>query len=154
METKVCTQCKQELPLTAFAFKCKAKGKRTSICGVCQRPYKLAHYYANRAHYIKKSMERNKHVVRDFYTKVDEYLQDHPCVDCGTTELVVLQFDHRDPKDKCFNIKEMVSRGYSWRAVLAEISKCDVRCANCHVRRHGTVHRLNRLAKLRMIQNE
>lgn len=55
------------------------------------------------------------------------------CVDCGTTE-GVLHFDHRPDEVKCFGLKH-VER--SWDALIAEMAKCDVRCARCHGRRHG-----------------
>ena len=32
-------------------------------------------------------------------------------------------------------ISNMVNRGYSWKSILIEIDKCDIRCANCHRRR-------------------
>lgn len=53
------------------------------------------------------------------------------CLDCGYRENpVALQFDHRDPKTKEFGIAKALT--CSWRRLLAEIAKCDVRCANCH----------------------
>jgi hypothetical protein len=60
-----------------------------------------------------------------------EYLLTHPCVDCGETDPVVLEFDHL--RDKLGNISAMY--GHAWRSILAEIAKCDVVCANCHRRR-------------------
>jgi hypothetical protein len=62
------------------------------------------------------------------------YLLAHPCVDCGEDDPVKLDFDHRDPAQKKGNIGSL-SAGKPWRLVLREIEKCDVRCANCHVRR-------------------
>ena len=54
------------------------------------------------------------------------------CVDCGYREHpAALQFDHRDRATKLFTIAKGLTR--SKRAILAEIAKCDVRCANCHV---------------------
>jgi hypothetical protein len=54
------------------------------------------------------------------------------CVDCGYRDHPgALQFDHRDPSTKSFQISKGLTR--SWAAILTEIAKCDVRCANCHV---------------------
>lgn len=72
----------------------------------------------------KKHRDRNK-------AKLLEYLADHPCVDCGNSDSRVLEFDHLH--DKKFNIARMVSGGhFSWTRIQEEISKCQVRCANCH----------------------
>jgi hypothetical protein len=47
---------------------------------------------------------------------------------------MVLEFDHvRGVKVR--NISEMVRGKFSWRRILEEIEKCEVRCANCHRRK-------------------
>lgn len=57
--------------------------------------------------------------------------KDHPCADCGGRfPIVCMDFDHRDPSTKSFTIAGALSRSHS--ALLAEIAKCDVVCANCH----------------------
>jgi len=42
------------------------------------------------------------------------------------------------------NRTQMVNQGYSLEAIKIEISKCQVRCGNCHLRieklRRGTVY--------------
>ena len=63
------------------------------------------------------------------------YLADHPCVDCGESDPRCLEFDHRDPGTKTANVATLVQRAGAWKVILAEIEKCDVRCANCHRRR-------------------
>jgi hypothetical protein len=62
-----------------------------------------------------------------------DYLLAHPCVDCGEADPVVLEFDHRG--NKRAQIVDLMRKHASWTDVLAEIQKCDVRCANCHRRR-------------------
>ena len=58
----------------------------------------------------------------------------HNCVDCGETDTRVLEFDHvRGTKE--FNIMRKVPC-VGFDRLKAEIEKCDVRCANCHTRRH------------------
>jgi L-lysine 2,3-aminomutase len=64
---------------------------------------------------------------------VIEYLREHPCVDCGETDPIVLEFDHL--RDKIANVSAMALAKRPWRVILAEIEKCEVVCANCHRRR-------------------
>jgi hypothetical protein len=44
-----------------------------------------------------------------------------------------LEFDHIRG-DKKFNLGDIVRNYYKWETILAEIDKCQVRCANCHRR--------------------
>ena len=48
------------------------------------------------------------------------------CVDCGTTEN--LQFDHKDPSKKSFNISCVLSE-----RTFKELEKCELRCGDCHL---------------------
>lgn len=92
-------------------------------------------WYANRtpeqkAEKVRRATER-KHQLR---TQVFEYLKTHPCIDCGETDPIVLEFDHiHDTKTS--NIADMVGQGTGFAKILTEIAKCEVRCANCHRRR-------------------
>ncbi len=63
------------------------------------------------------------------------FLSTKKCVDCGEDDPIVLDFDHRDPKNKFKMVSKMLSGHYSWKSVQGEIKKCDVRCANCHRRK-------------------
>lgn len=61
------------------------------------------------------------------------YLAAHPCVDCGESDPVVLEFDHvRGVKE--FNISCAVQCGYGMHRINLEIAKCEIRCCNCHRR--------------------
>jgi DNA-directed RNA polymerase subunit RPC12/RpoP len=59
----------------------------------------------------------------------------HPCIDCGETDPVVLDFDHRDPTQKSHSISRMAMAHCSEDRLINEMKKCDVRCSNCHRRR-------------------
>lgn len=63
---------------------------------------------------------------------VDEYLQSHPCVDCGEDDIFVLEFDHIDTKVR--GVRELMAAGRG--RIEKEINRCVIRCANCHTRRH------------------
>lgn len=80
----------------------------------------------------KKTLERNGGVRSSHKNRifVDKYLSDHPCSDCGENDIIVLEFDHVRGV-KSFNISTGIKRK-SISALIEEIGKCDVRCANCH----------------------
>jgi hypothetical protein len=64
---------------------------------------------------------------------VRDYLESHPCVDCGNPDIRVLEFDHvRGKKLYCIGVGGLKSI----RLLKEEILKCYVRCANCHKIRH------------------
>lgn len=67
---------------------------------------------------------------------VFEYLLEHPCVDCGETDPIVLEFDHLPGFEKRRDVGTMIASGtWSWATILEEIAKCEVVCANDHKRR-------------------
>jgi hypothetical protein len=68
-----------------------------------------------------------------------EYLGSR-CTKCGVCDLRVLQFHHRDPALKSFAISDIFYRpkDYSDEQIKAELDKCDLLCANCHITHHNT----------------
>jgi hypothetical protein len=61
---------------------------------------------------------------------VIQAMKNVPCADCGQRfDPVCMDFDHRDPSQKQFTIAGGYSR--SLEALLDEIAKCDIVCANC-----------------------
>lgn len=63
-----------------------------------------------------------------------DYLKQHPCVDCGENDPVVLEFDHMG--NKSCHVSEM--RCSPLEKIAQEITKCEVRCCNCHRRKIAT----------------
>lgn len=63
-----------------------------------------------------------------------EYKKTLVCSRCPENFWACLDFHHRDPATKEFTIRDGAS--YSQERVLAEITKCDVLCANCHRKEH------------------
>lgn len=70
----------------------------------------------------------------------------NPCAICGEDDPIVLQYHHVDPATKwrdprnagtpkqATGVSGLIGKNRSWRAVAAELEKCVVLCANCHLR--------------------
>jgi 5-methylcytosine-specific restriction endonuclease McrA len=67
-----------------------------------------------------------------------KYLFSHPCVRCGETDILVLEFHHRKPKTKKRGVSDMFHNGDALDTLVKEIKKCNVLCANCHKREHAS----------------
>jgi hypothetical protein len=132
---KSCRACGKEKSESEFNWRNKAKGKRCPSCRECMRKYIQNHYYNNVEYYIEKAVRRKKAYIRATYKKILDYLLVNPCLDCGETDPVVLEFDHVDNQIKLAAVSEMVKQQRPWRIIFEEIQKCEVRCANCHMRK-------------------
>ena len=106
-KTFTCTICHKE-----YVYKISKRATKTK-CGTCSS---------------KLHQEKMKLIVHAY--------KDIPCLDCGGKfPPWVMDFAHRDPKEKKFNIGAGLRR--SLNKVLEEIMKCDVLCSNCHrIRTH------------------
>jgi len=129
-----CTWCNQLKPLSEYAFKNAATGRVNGHCRSCHAAYRHHHYQVNRDDYFRRAIEQTRRKTADAKARLHNYLLAHPCVDCGETNVATLDFDHVDPLAKTKAIGTMVGHR-TWLAIRLEISKCDVRCANCHRRR-------------------
>ena len=133
-KNKVCGVCGYRKRIEEFNFRNKSEGLRHRYCRDCGKEYTGSHYQRNRDYYIEKARRNSARARKSSREQVVEYLKTHPCVECGETEIVVLQFDHVKGEKKR-EISYMVRKGASWNTIKIEISKCEVRCANCHARR-------------------
>jgi hypothetical protein len=104
-------------------------------CITCNREYQAQWFALNKKVQQERISENNKKIRLRNMRFVFEYKLQHPCVDCGETDPIVLDFDHIDPSKKSFGITDGANRGFSELRLLSEIDKCEVRCANCHRRR-------------------
>ena len=127
-----CGRCGIEKPLDDFAWRRREKGQRHNYCRPCQAEYRREHYLANRPKYIAKAQRLSREVAVERTRLLIEYFELHPCTDCGERDPVVLEFDHL--RDKAFSIGAKLT-DMTWDAIVAEIEKCEVVCANCHRRR-------------------
>jgi hypothetical protein len=134
MRVKTCTRCGETKPIDQFpAVKRSEPERRQGWCRGCFAAANARNYQRNiereRARLYRNAARRREESQR----RAIEHLLAHPCVDCGETDIVVLQFDHLH--NKSFDVSVMISNGASWPRIEAEIAKCEVRCANCHHRK-------------------
>ena len=129
---KRCGRCGQIKPAEDFSWRRRAKGQRDSLCRPCRSAYGKEHYAANRQRYIDQAAISKRKLALERTRFLLAFFESHPCVDCGEPDPVVLEFDHL--RDKSFSIGQSLSRR-TWQAVLEEMEKCEVVCANCHRRR-------------------
>ncbi len=133
MDFRRCGKCGVDKLFDLFSWKNKSLEIRHSVCKDCHAKYREAHYLSNRSKYIRKAQKWNGDQRLKLQRLILGYLVDHPCIDCGERDPVVLDFDH--VADKVKGVAEMLKNCYSIKSVVVEIAKCEVRCANCHRRK-------------------
>lgn len=122
---KTCGACGQELD--ELMFNRKGAGLQ-SKCRACQKDYAAGHYRSNKDKYYAKA-RKQKSDNRSF---VESLKTGKSCLDCGVSyPPFVLEFDHRPGEVKLHNVSQMAFRS-GVAAIMAEIAKCDLVCANCH----------------------
>lgn len=97
-----------------------------------QREAARRHYEKNREAIIVRAREftvLNREKLREYIRQV----KSQACMDCGVSyPSCVMDFDHRDSKEKESNVASMIARSVGLERLKKEIEKCDVVCANCH----------------------
>src|SRR5713101_9935116 len=116
-EFKTCGKCGIVKPLDEFGFRYPKLGIRHSWCKSCFAEYKRHWYLRNRERHLARVKSATAVTLSENQRRIWEYLALHPCVDCGETDPVVLQFDHL--RDKRMDVADM-SRSFAWPAILAE----------------------------------
>ena len=126
---KTCGMCKEEESLDKF---CKDKSKPNGFgrCKACQKIMAKKHYDKNSLVYKNRQEVRRK----EHQQKVQKIKELKKCNECGDDRHYVLDFHHKNPKDKSFGIGENLSCNFE--KILGEIDKCIVLCSNCHKEFH------------------
>jgi hypothetical protein len=128
---KYCPGCDRDLELDRFSWKNQAKQIRQTWCKSCLKEANRIHYLNNTQTYKDRAIHRNRHIITENKRQLFGFLSTHPCVDCGNTDIRVLDFDHVSG-EKMENIAVLLAHSAPWSIIVAEIAKCEVRCANCH----------------------
>ena len=114
-----CTKCKAEGPTEFFMT------ADPNTCLACHRERVRNRYYSFTQEKIAQKRARRKR-------RLDLIKTSKGCVDCGyNDDPVALQFDHIDRNDKTGTVSQMIL--HNLKKLFAEIKKCEIRCANCHM---------------------
>lgn len=98
-----------------------------------RKKYDKDYFCENKQRLLILALKRRDGIAQ----KLEEYKKTLKCKDCSETDFRVMEFDHLG-SDKVGNVADLVGSGWSWKAVLKEIEKCDPLCANCHrIRTYG-----------------
>ena len=130
---KYCPRCKAIKEESEFHRAASAKDGRQSICKLCRKAWDAQVYIDGGEEYKRRKQRRQQEATERNTRFVFAYLQEHPCVDCGEGDPLVLEFDHVRG-EKRYNISDILQKNTRWETIKAEIEKCEVRCANCHRR--------------------
>jgi hypothetical protein len=134
-KSRICTKCGLEKSIEEFPFKSTSRGIRHSVCKDCTNIRSSVRYYNDPQQHIQRVNQSRGDYLQNNAQYVFDYLSEHPCIECGETSPTLLEFDHRPGTNKIERISQMVTSGYSLEKIITEISKCDVRCVNCHRRK-------------------
>lgn len=123
MDTRTCSKCQETKDIDLFA---------RDSCKTCAAKYMKAYWDAHPKQKKKhlQLVDRNKKRKKAKGDVLIQRLKAAPCMDCKISYIpYVMDFDHvRGIKVK--NVSLM--RYFSEPAILSEIAKCDLVCANCH----------------------
>jgi hypothetical protein len=137
---KTCGRCHSTLPAKAF------NRHRDGLQHWCRECFRA--YFRERGDLHRRQVAgRQRRMSEAARRIVNAHLAEHPCIDCGEADIAVLEFDHVAAKTA--DVAFLIGHGADAEAIAAEISRCEVRCANCHrrvtARRAGWLRATGRL---------
>ena len=130
-QTKLCHSCKIEKSYSDFGRHAARYDRLQAQCRDCKRIMQRTWYHNNKTHHVAIVAQRRRNAEAEIISSVVAYLREHPCVDCGESNPIVLEFDHVKDR-KRDSVCNLISRGCGWETIYIEIQKCEVRCSNCH----------------------
>ena len=131
---RVCGRCGEQRDDSEFTVRDKRTGRRHTLCLPCRRYHWRAYHHRDRDRFNQRRKARVAGYRARNRTFLAAYLRSHPCVDCGLFDPIVMEFDHVRGT-KTIDVSLLISNCAPIAKILAEIEKCEVRCANCHRRK-------------------
>ncbi|TXH11668.1 MAG: hypothetical protein E6R04_01065 [Spirochaetes bacterium] len=130
----ICSVCKSDKQENELATS-PSTGRKLKVCLVCWGKH-YAHLAKPADYHKQKRKRENRASRKKQIARNREYiasiLLDSKCMDCGYSNWIALELDHRNPTEKHDAVTRMVNDGVMLERIKAEVAKCDVVCANCH----------------------
>jgi len=98
-------------------------------------------YHARKDYFRNKQKDR-KRILKEWFR---ELLSTLKCSRCPESDPCCFDFHHSDPSQKEEKISVMLHKIRTKEAILAEMAKCEVLCANCHRKHHNKERQENAL---------
>ena len=143
---KQCSRCREMKDLSLFASDVTKADGRNNYCKECRKVYaanwrkanpnKVKEYYDNvQSKGLRRPREySNIGVGNKKYIKESKELKGK-CDYCGYSKYTeVLQYHHKDPASKSFEIAHVGARDRE--LLVNEIAKCLLLCPTCHAEEH------------------
>lgn len=133
---KICSKCKEEKELDKFYInKWNKKDGKSSYCKECMNIY-IKSDFQNKKDEYNKRMRLWKRDKYKWYRDLKDSLE---CEKCGFKHPAVIDFHHKNPNDKEFDIGNIIKNQLTLEKVMNEIEKCIVLCSNCHRIEHWNI---------------
>src|SRR5690349_20695010 len=100
---KKCSGCGRKKTVSEFNKNKSKSDGLNSICRKCSNKRSRQYYTDNREKHKQIISARNKQIRADSARFLWDYKCTHPCIDCGESNPIVLEFDHTS-KNKFKNI--------------------------------------------------
>jgi hypothetical protein len=130
---KKCFACLLEKQFSEYGRYSKSIDGLNYRCKDCYKEYRRLWYENNKKLHKANVKQNTVSYMKNIHEWLGDYLRENPCVDCGNSDILVLEFDHIND-DKDFSVSVMVRKKMPFAKVKDEVAKCEVRCVNCHRR--------------------
>lgn len=113
MQTKICSICHRQLPITDFYYKDKEHKILSSHCKKCHN------------NFVKMRHLQKQNVIEQIKSELG-------CAKCGDKRGYIIDFHHKNPEQKSDGISQMLRHNSKKETIIDELQKCIPLCANCH----------------------
>lgn len=129
---KQCNKCQKQFEINNFCKNKRFSDGLNPRCKICKKEEAKKHYLKHKRKILDKNKEKNQ--LR--FKKFKEYIYNlklKGCSKCKENNPCCLEFHHKDPNQKEFDISTAIChRLKGIKTILIEINKCIILCINCH----------------------